>query len=196
MTSTGSQIVCGQQTSPGRKRNGWHRSDHHWRRCRCCARRGTGRGARRRHREDRGDPADDGAVPIDRLAGQCRHPAVPAAARKRGRRQEGRGDPEGRRRRGGQRQAHRAGAGGARSGQRPVRVRADADHDGGSAARDRGQGAHDRDDGIDLGDRRPLALYRAHHPDHPADRQRGRCLGREERGQERGVDRVGLCARP
>ena len=89
------------------------------------------------HREDRPDPADDRPAGLDRQADRCRREALPGAQRHDRRRQEDRGDPEGRHRRARRRQAAGAGAGRQRQGRRARRLRPDADRAGRGADRHR-----------------------------------------------------------
>ena len=163
---------------------------------RCGRNAGRIRGRRSGRRQGRAHPADDRAVHLDRQADRGRGAALHAAERDDRRRQEDRGDPEGRRRQCRRHPAARAGAPGQRQGELPRRLRADPACARGRAAGDRGQGARDRDGGRHLDHHRALALYRAHQLHGSAVVRDRRRLGGQERHQEGRDHRDRLCARP
>ena len=111
--------------------------------------------------------------------------ALHGAARHHRRRQEDRGDPEGRRRHGRHHAAHRAGARGQRQGRVPRRVRPHAAGARHRADRHAGEGADGRDGGGDV-DHYRYSRRSSYAPASRCRRSRARIaeLGGEERHQE------------
>ena len=106
------------------------------------------------------------------------------AERRHGRRQEDRGDPQGRRRGARQHQAHRAGADRQRQGQRHRRLRHHADARSRSRRSRPRPRCRARDGGRHLDHHRALALHRAHQLHAAAVIGHHRRLGGQERHQE------------